>query len=282
MKLPRRRAALLTGLAVVSGLGGLAWLRKHNAENPRLPLPVLDRNITLRVVYGHNPRFDRAEASVIADALARTQQLCKSHFGLSIAFSPVEEQSIGILFRGITLKTSQNIRSLTYDYIGNQGDRKRLINTTRKSLENNSSSLASQIAYAKPYLESKVVPVDLTTLAEALVDTQLARFTGWLTLKGADGRGLIDDTLHNEYLAWRFAPLTASWTFEVVITNQLLASIEYQNNSIHSALRGGVANGMTTESYYAHYGSVSIVSLFPMQNQASLTRSLRGEKAGNS
>jgi hypothetical protein len=127
-----------------------------------------------------------------------------------------------------------------------------------------------------------VVPVDLATLAEALVDTQLARFSEWLALKGVDGRSLIDDSLHNEFLTWGFGPLTAPWTFEVVITNQLLTSVEYHGNSIHSALRGGVTNGMTTESYYARYGSVSIASLFPMINQAPLTRSLRSDKSGTS
>jgi hypothetical protein len=132
MSIPKRRTAILAGLVALSGLGGIVRFRKRNTSNARLPLPVLEANIVLRVVYGHNPRFDRAEASLIAAVLARAQQLCKSHFDLNLTFSAVEEQSIDVLFRGITPQTTQRIRSLVYDHKGGQGDRKRLIDSTRK------------------------------------------------------------------------------------------------------------------------------------------------------
>lgn len=119
-----------------------------------------------------------------------------------------------------------------------------------------------------------------TLLAEALIDTHLARFAQWHKLKAMDDKDLFNGDACNEYFAWVFAPRTQAWPYEVVLTNQLIASVEYSENSLHSALRGGVSNGLTTQSTASRYGTVSVCSLFPMTSMDALTRQLRNDAPG--
>jgi hypothetical protein len=271
---------LLGGFLAGAGLAGCGSLNPKNQATAFLPLPVLDPTAPLRVVYAHNPRFERAAPELIANILARAQQLCKSHLGLQLAFDSPSEQNISTLFTGITPSLWNQLKQATYHSKSGNADRTRLIKTTQTSLAQNRSDLASQIAFAKPHLVSAIVPTDPASLAQALVDTQLTRYAAWQAIQGSDGQPLLEGSIYNEYYAWVFAPRTKAWNFEVVITNQLLASVEYSDNSLHSALRGGVSNGLTAQSPGSRYGTVSTLSLFPFTSEDPLTRQLRDDAVG--
>jgi hypothetical protein len=245
-----------------------------------LPLPVFDASTPLRVVYAHNPRFKRPEPQLLTDVLARTQTLCKLHLRLNVTFDTLVEHEISSLFQGITPALWKRVKADIYDYRDGAPDRKRLIADMKNSLALNSSPIAAKIAFAKPHLISAVNPTNANTLAETLIDTQLARFAAWQKLKGIDGQDLLNDHFYNEFYAWVHAPRTQAWPFEVVMTNQLITSTEYVENTIHSALRGGVSNGITTQSPSSRYGTVSVCSLFPMTSMDSLTRQLRNDPLG--
>ena len=52
--------------------------------------------------------------------------------------------------------------------------------------------------------------------------------------------------------------------FELILTNQPLIGMERSASSMHTALRGGVTNGVTAQSGATQFGSYSVVSLYPM------------------
>lgn len=243
-----------------------------------LPIPKLEPGQKLRVVYAHNPRFDRPSSDLLVQILLRTQALCAAHLGLDVQFNAVQEQPIASLFRGISEARWNDLKRFTYDAKNGTGKRIWLVKELQKVLAANLSGLEAQMNFAKPYLVSGITPTDTASLAEALIDTQLARFAQWQAIQGSDGRPLIGEGVYHEYFAWLFAPRLASWLCEVVITNQLMASVEYLENSLHSALRGGVSNGLTVPSPNSRYGTVSILSLFPFTSQEPLTRQLRGDE----
>lgn len=275
-----RRRQLLTTLLAGAGLAGCGASNPRHQATSFIPLPVVDPAVPLRVVYAHNPRFERAAPELIASILARAQQLCKAHLGLQIEFGPTTEQSISTLFSGITPSVWSSLQLDIYQSKNASGDRARLVKTTQASLAHNRSDVASQIAFAKPHLLSAIAPTDAVSLAQALVDTQLARYAAWQAIQGSDGQPLLDGSFYNEFYAWAFAPRTAPWPCEVVITNQLLASVEYSDNTLHSALRGGVSNGLTVQSPGSRYGTVSTLSLFPFTSQDPVTRQLRNDAPG--
>lgn len=89
-------------------------------------------------------------------------------------------------------------------------------------------------------------------------------------------RPLLDDRVYNEFVAWLAAAAASAWPFEVILTNQLIAGVEYSNNHLHSSLRGGVTNGLTTQSPHSRYGLVSVLSLYPFTSNDEATLELRG------
>ncbi len=273
---------MATGLgAAFASAAAAVMYAQQNDPLPPLALPTLDPSRLLRVVYGHNPRFERPTALYLANVLARTKVLCKLHLRLDLGFSEVAEESIGSLFRGINAETEAHIRRQAFNPKDTQADRQSLVAATLQSLSlGGTSSIDAQIAYARPYLVSKIVPTNAQTLAEALTDTHIARYLQWLEVKTPDGRALLDGSVYSESSAWTMAGRKAPWTFDVLITNQLITSIEHNSSSVHSALRGGVINGITTESFYARHSTVSVLSLFPMNSQDPLSRSLRRDIGG--
>ncbi len=278
--LSRRRLLLSTGLgAFAASASSQSLLQRLYGQPQYLPLPALASPITLRVVYAHNPRIERAPPELLAQVLTRTAELVQAHFGRSLQFSSIDEHPVHTLFSGVTAEFWNTTKTRTYDFKYGTGDRKRLVETTAKNLPRELNALNAQIAFAKPHLLSHTVPTNAQTLAKALIDTQLARYASWTQLQAIDGRPLLDDSPLHEYLGWTSAPLLAPWPFEIVLTNQLMASVEYLENFVHSALRGGVSAGLTMPSPASRYATVSVLSLFPMLSQDTTTRALRGDSA---
>jgi len=67
-----------------------------------------------------------------------------------------------------------------------------------------------------------------------------------------------------------------SFPYDVVITNQLITSAEYVGSSVHTAIRGGITNGITTGNPSSPRGVTAIVSTYPLIGEDAVTRSLRG------
>ena len=63
---------------------------------------------------------------------------------------------------------------------------------------------------------------------------------------------------------------------EVIITNQPIASAELGDNSVHSALRGGVSNGITSENRSGRFQMYSVLSSFPFLDPSGQALRLRG------
>ncbi len=272
----RQLLSAMGALGATTLLAACAPLPPSRTPERLLTLAQLNTNTALRVVYVHNTRYDRPTPGLVDQILAQTQALCHAHFGLTLQMARVQEVLISQLFNALTPALWDKLKPLTYDFAGGR-TRKTLVKELQRNVQNNKSTIAAQIQYAQNHLLSSVQPTDAHSLARALIDTQLARFKTWQTLQASDGLALLDGSIYNEYYAWVTAPRAQPWPAEIVITNQLLASVEYQGNSLHSALRGGVSNGLTCVSPASRYGTVSVLSLFPFTNQAPLTRQLRGD-----
>ncbi len=62
--------------------------------------------------------------------------------------------------------------------------------------------------------------------------------------------------------------------FDIVITNQLVASAETFGFAPHAAMRGGLTNGFTGFSRSGTYGAFAMVSTFPFANDLGDLRDL--------
>jgi hypothetical protein len=110
---------------------------------------------------------------------------------------------------------------------------------------------------------------------DALIATQLSRLENLTVQRASDGHPVLDAQPFNEYVYWDVMA-ERRLPYEVVATNQLIASVEYVGNSVHSALRGGITNGLTTANRASRYKTTAIVSVYPFISEDAVIKALRG------
>lgn len=240
-----------------------------------VPLPVPEKPLTLRVVYAHNPRFKRLTADDLAALLSYTKTACKNHLGIHVTFDVAPSIGIDALFGYLKPEVRRARIGEIYDF-RRGGDRKRLVAAMLKGLKERHTPLADMIAYAAPFLPLPPKQQTYEALAEALTDTLIQRITLWERMKTSDGTPVIDASSYNEWTFWDSLGYGAL-PYDIVITNTLIASVEYYGQDIHSALRGGLTVGTTTNNK-SELGAYVFWSTFPFTEEYPLLKSLRDKE----
>jgi len=112
------------------------------------------------------------------------------------------------------------------------------------------------------------------------VETFKAPLAHWTWAKLADGHPVIGrvpgrpELPLNEYGYWTLMAKLGIEA-EIVLTNQLVASVEYVPIPLHTSIRGGITGGSTEYNPSSRLGSSVWVSLFPYFSNDPLIRELR-------
>ena len=240
---------------------------------PRLPEGPLE----LRVLYLVNERLPQPMREALQALLDSARAATRAHFDREVRFTSIDVRPIEFYFSKFPEPEKAAAAESIYDFKKGTGDGRRLREGFEKDLRKTGDDLDAMIAYARPYLLGAVRERSFEALTEALISTQLARLKQLLTASAADGRPLIDQRPYNEFIYWDLLarePLP----YEVIVTNQLIASVEYSSNSVHSALRGGITNGLTTPNAQSKFGATAIVSTYPMFGTDPVTMALRANE----
>jgi hypothetical protein len=249
------------------------------AHRATLPLPRLDgESVTLRVAHLVSPGFPSMKTEQIRAVLEAARRGVKENFGIDVEFMEPEEQSLKALFDRATPRDRSEWNNLSYDFKSGKGNRARLTRGYAAAFRSDSESLDVMIAYAEPFLLAPLRERTYQGFAEAVTATLVTRLEQLKSQKLPDGSDLIDRSPNNEVLFWVFIG-KFSFPYDVVITNQLIASAEYVGSSVHTAIRGGITNGITTSNPSARYGTTAIVSTYPVVGEDDVTRFLRGDES---
>lgn len=268
----RRRPARLL-LAVTLLLAGSSCA--HRATLP-LPRPG-GETVTLKVAYVVNPRFPSMKAAQIRTVLAAARQGVRENFGVDVEFTEPEEQPLEALADRVTSRDRSDWNNIIYDFKSGKGNRARLTRGYAAAFRSDDESLEQMIAYAEPFLLAPLRGRTYEGFAEVVTATLVARLDEIKSQKLPDGSDLIDRSLNNEVVFWAYIG-RFSFPYDVVITNQLIASAEYVGSSVHTAIRGGITNGITTANPSSRYGTTAIVSTYPIIGEDRVTRALRGDE----
>ncbi|MCW8830376.1 MAG: hypothetical protein OQK32_02530, partial [Gammaproteobacteria bacterium] len=244
-----------------------------------IALPDVSGEVRLRVANVTNPRFPQLSDEQLQAILDKTSDMVKQHFGLTVVFEKPKAVSIQKLFETLPEKVIQqqqdkivkikevseadiiSMQAGIYDQLGGYRDDKQAV-----------------MDYARPYLLSPVEGDDFKQLSVALVDTLLKRLEYWHSQKAEDGRPIIDDMPYNEWVWWDSLGY-GDMSYDIVITNQLVASAEIYDMSVHSSIRGGITAGTTTFSKQARYGSYVYIMVYPMLNDSKMLVELREDES---
>jgi hypothetical protein len=226
-----------------------------------LPLPKIDSQpLELRVAHVVNPRLPSMTDAQIRQMLEIMAQASSEHFGISIRFTTPVEIPIAKAFENIPPKFMAIAKRDQYDFQSFFSRPSGLAKAFGEGLAVQGESLEDMALFAQKK-GVKLNTKNFEAFGEDVAKLQLSRITEWSQLKASDGQSVIDDQPFHHYTAWNKIGY-GQMPFELVITNQIIASVEYITPSIHTAIRGGFTNGITHYNALSRFGSSSIWSTF--------------------
>lgn len=273
-----RRSELVRGGQIML-LSLMLLACEKTAEWSSVELPVLpEATIELRVASVINPRFPRLSDEQLASVLEKTSAMVKIFFGLSVSFSQPETVPIDRFFNYLDERVKQERRSDIVKFREvTAADRIKMAEGVYHRLTDYWQGREAVADFARPYLLVPYEGDDFRRLASALVDTHLLRLRYWQDLEAEDGKPVIDDTPYNEWVWWDNMGYS-EMPYDVVITNQIVASAETYDMSVHSSLRGGLSAGTTTFSKRGQYNGYAYIMVYPMLNDSEMLVTLRNDE----
>jgi hypothetical protein len=207
--------------------------------------------------------------------LASAQLTVWKNFGVYVEFVEAPEIGIDQLFALIPPSIKEARLESVYDFKSGTGDKQKLAEGIHATLTARGTKLKDALAFAAPYLPADAHPEDLKSLSDLLANTMLERLEQWRHVNAADGNPVLDASPYNEWVYWDTLGY-GNLPYDLVITNQLVASAEYYGVDIHSAIRGGVSVGTTSYSRTGKYGSYTFWSTFPFSDNSEISKRMRG------
>jgi hypothetical protein len=244
-----------------------------------LPAPQLPQGpVTLRVVHAVNPRLPQFSHARVDELLRSGQATAERHFGVRVSFEQRDTVEIGELFRAMPPEAWAERRKSIIAPGDGTAAADALARSAHADLRAEAIPAAEARRFAADASGSQPDGQDLERLARALAARQLEGLARWRALPARDGRPVIGDEPYHEWAAWSalgYGPLP----YDVVITNQLIASAELGGNSIHSMLRGGVSIGTTFFGRDARPRAYVVLSTFMFSDELPAVVAARGEGA---
>lgn len=264
-----RRASLLVVAALLAG----------GCARAPLPVPVFAEPVALRVLVVENPALPPVGEARLGRILDEAAWQAQATFGVTLRFAPPAHMPIGEFFARFDEAFARRAREeWIYDFKRGTGDPARLAADLEQGLRAGGSDFAALHAYAAPHLLAPLKSNDLAGLARAVAATHVARLERLRATRMPAGMPLVADAPYNEFAYWDHAG-RHRLGFEVVVTNQILASAEYRNSDLHSSLRGGITNGLTAECGDCAFGTFSLLSTYPFWGADPVVTELRGGHA---
>ncbi len=250
---------------------------QEEVEWKSIGLPVLSGTVELSVAVVNNPRFPRLPEEQVPALLERTREMTYQQFGTRITFSKPANISIDHFFDYLTPLIKQKRASEIVD-VHDISDETftQMQQSIFATLENYSADRTRVIEYARPYLNNTFEGDEFLPFSHELISTLVTRLEYWQQQKAPDGEPILNNTPYNEWVWWDSIGYGAM-PYDVVITNQLVASAELYAMDVHSAIRGGITAGTTSYSKNAILHAYSWVTLYPLLNDSELLIKLRGD-----
>lgn len=275
-------------LSVILVIVYISWLFFHNIfsyqEKPEhwqpMPLPQLQTPVILRVAYAENSRFKSLTDDRIEKILNKTSELVLEHFSVDVKFEQKKKISVQSLFEYLPL-VAKNNQSKKIISIADKEDADKYFKKIRDSIalqfKHGPSSAQSIIDYARPYLVEKNQVSSQDEFTAELAKTITQRYQFLLEQLANDGKPVLDGSPYSQWIYWDSLGYGAL-PYEVIITNQLVASIEENGMPVHTCLRGGITGGNMTFNKQSELGGFVFVSAFQIINDNKLMSFLRDDK----
>ena len=242
-----------------------------------MPPPEFDpERVMLRVAHVINPRLERLSSVEIYLLLHYFKVQSKALLGVTVDFETVEEIDIENLFAAIPTDIAEIARHQTFDVEkATSYESEIFVALMHDAFEGSSNPIRELVEFGDGYLETKPERINSISFTEAVYETLVSRLKSLHRIVAKDGNPVIDKSDYNKWAVWVAAGY-AHKPYDVVLTNQLIASATYGNVEIHSAIRGALPVGTAAYSSSGRYGGFVFSSTFPFTNNSSQILGMRG------
>ncbi len=266
LKLSRRR--FLASLVIAIGIS--CQPQPLFAEPSFVALPKIENStVSPRLIYIENPRFPKVGIDDLWKIFQSAAALAKQHFGVTVSRpSHIQVLNIDNVFRDLVDNKPADFDSFIGDFRNGNVDWESVKKSLVEQIEKQADPLSKQIEFARPYLVRPLEEETVENFSNAVIETFKARLSHWTVAKLADGHPVIGnvpglpDLPYNEYGYWSLMAKLGI-DADIILTNQLVASVEYIDIPIHTSIRGGITGGSTEYNPSSRLGSSVWVSLFP-------------------
>ena len=240
------------------------------AESSFVALPRIENStVAPRIIYLENPRFPAIAPDEIHKVVFAAANLVKDHFGIKIEIpNRVPVRDIDAVFADLVGNEPPGFKDLVGDFRNDNVNWEIVRENLAEQIEKQKDPLSQQIEFARPYLISPMGKEDVASFSRVVMETFRERLSHWTIAKLKDGHPVIGkvpgrpDLPFNEYGYWTLMARQGIEA-EIVLTNQLVASVEYFAVPIHTSIRGGITGGSTEFNPSSQFGASVWVSLFP-------------------
>ncbi|CCQ75249.1 hypothetical protein [Magnetospira sp. QH-2] len=252
------------------------------AEREFVKQPVIvDQRVAPRVIYIENPRFPKVSDQDLRRILASASALVRDHFGITVEQpQDIPVWQIDPVFLDLQANKPEIFDDLIGDFRNDRVDWTVVRENLVKQIKKQKDPLSAQIDFVRPHLVNPLTADNLDTFADAVIETFRTRLAHWTTATLADGYPVIGkvagrpDLPLNEYGFWTLMAKRGI-PAEIVLTNQLVASVEYMPIPIHTSIRGGITGGSAEYNPKSSLGTTVWVSLFPYLSDNPQIKTLR-------
>ena len=221
--------------AAFSALVGLTGAEAQETEDlfPAVPLPELgDGPITLRVVRSINPRFPSLNEDAIAESFEIAGLIILDQFGLQVRFERGDDYTLDDL---LTLTPQAALEVAVNTFVEYSDPPDRLATALASLFANPRSETRSEAAFLEPYIPGAMAMTP-QELAAAVADIWVQGTRAWLRLIAFDGEPVINAIPYHQHSIWSYVGY-GELPFDIVITNQLIASAQLHAYSCHCLRR---------------------------------------------
>ena len=248
-----------------------------------LPQKRIGDPITIQVGIINNPRFKSLTDKQINLILVEINKGVKERFNVSLKYIKTTNENIKKYFDRYVWQISKKQKNRidanmfrNYEEYKYKSDDYEIFKDKIASILSEYMDLTTAQAAVK---NQGYNPFEFGNTKEEIfgkvVDIHIAKLHRIANIKMKDGNNLIEkETLYNEFMFWDVL-LELQSDYDLIITNQLIASAESHLPTIHSSLRGGITSGVATISNTPLHGSV-VVSTFPFISKADFFTNARG------
>ena len=235
--------------------------------------------LTVRTTWMTNPRLKNITPEQYEAILERSRALALDWLDLDLEFTENETISVHDFFARyldvLTKDANFAKHRLSWDEQAKEGSvdalTKAFLSDFKKETDEEVRAMVENQAEAKRIDLSQ----DKAGIFRQVAELHIDKLQKIAEIKLEDGEPLLRGDGFNEYMAWTCI-LRAQNDYDLILSNQLLGSVESLDPSVHSSMRGGVTSGFAEKGPTEFGGSV-LIGMFPFISEHERFVKERGE-----